>query len=151
MALQGASVALEEELVLASLGKTGATVTVPTKLWVALCEVEQDRTVKCNSLKEELTYEGYARGEIETIGTEFTWTIGTASTKGKWTQNKLIKFKLNINTTGKNAAKYFAICTEVGAGAGKVQYIGKLTEELIIVKAMTEVTIPASGLEITAE
>lgn len=126
--------------------------TKPTKLYLALCENALTKVMTGTTISEagvgaELTYEGYARVELNLA--EFELTEGGASTPSVWVNKLALTLKLNTNTTGKSLAKWFAIVD--ATSAGNVWFYGKLTEELNIVKSITKLEIEAKKLEVTAE
>lgn len=135
----------EKKFVEAGLGI--ASLTTPTELYIALCEVAQNRTLTGTTIKEELTYEGYARVKLELA--EYEITEGTESEPTKWVNKKAIALKLNTNTTGRKKAAYFAICDALTLG--NMWFYGTLAESLEITKAITKLEIEAKKLEVTCE
>ncbi len=133
----------------------GANLTAPTKLFLALTESAITKSMNGTELEEagkaaELTYEGYARVEVKCEAATWTVTEGSGeTTPSKRVNAAIITLKLNTGVTGKDVAKYWALCDLVTKG--NVIVFGKLSEELAIVKAILKVEIPISELSIGAE
>lgn len=128
---------VEEEVGKTLLGVSGSSVAKPTKLFLALCEAEQNRTLTSETLTNELTYEGYKRTELELA--EYEWTIGTSGEAGFWVNKAAIKLPVNTNTTGKYIAKYWAILPVLKANeSGKLYFYGTFEAEREIVKTLSE-------------
>lgn len=126
----------------------GEVVTGPAKLFLGLCEAEPKHNSTAASALEELTYEGYARVEINLAGEEAIAATEVAAEK--ILNSAAITLHPNTNTTGKNKAKFWFLA-DSASGAGGIWFYGTLAEVVEIVKAMTEVKVPAKELSIGVE
>lgn len=144
----GAGIVIEERTQKASL--RGETFTLPTKIFVALLEVEPNHALTGTELESgnyELNYEPYGRIEIPLANWEYT--AGTATAKGKSVNSALITFATpTVVTAKRHTAKFFAICDALTAG--NQFYTGSLASEQVA-NVGGAVTIAAKALEVSWE
>jgi hypothetical protein len=118
----------------------------PASLYLALLTAEADKT-KTGATIAEATYTGYARVRIDNI--EWEYTEGGAATVSKVVNKNAITLQLD---SGANQTLVgFATVDSVTIGAGNVWDFGKLKEEIILQKSITEFTLAAKALELNAE
>lgn len=125
----------------------GGTVVGPAKLFLALAEGAQKRTITGTTIENELTYPGYGRVEISLAGEEIV--AATEGAAAKLLNTAAITLNVNTGTTGKNKAETFVLTD--AATLGNAWITGTLAEIVTIVKAMTEVKIAAKELSVSAE
>lgn len=126
----------------------GETVAGPAKLFLGLATEEQAHNTTSGSVKGELTYAGYARVEIVLANEELV--AATEGAAEKILNSTALALNVNTNTTGTNKSKNWFL-SSVASGAGDIWVYGSLAEMVEIVKAMTEVKIPAKELSIGVE
>jgi hypothetical protein len=120
----------------------GGTITGPAKLFLALAEGPQKRTITGTTIENELSYAGYARTEIPLANIEIV--AGTEGAAAKLLNSAAVSVPVNTNTTGKNKAETFVLCDALTLGNAWIY--GTLAEIVSIIKAMTEVKFPAKEL-----
>ena len=145
----GVSVVLSERLFTAAF--KGEAFTLPTKLWLALLEVEPNHTTTSAELEStmEVQYTTYARVEIATISTAWEYTAPTSTVKAKWVNKNAITFATPSAVGTRKVAKFFAI-TDVASGAGNQFVTGALASEQTI-NVGGEVKAAAKAIEVTFE
>lgn len=120
----------------------GGTIAGPAKLFLALAEGPQKRTITGTTIENELSYAGYARVELTLANLELI--AATEGAAAKLWNNAAVSVPVNTNTTGKNKAETFVLIDALVAGNAWIY--GTLGEIVAIIKAMTEVKFPAKEL-----
>ena len=144
----GAGIVIEERTYKASLA--GEPFTLPTKLWLALLEVEPTHATTGTEAEStmEVQYTTYARAEIASISTAWEYAAGASTVKGNSKNKNAITFATPRAVGTRKVAKYFMICD--AATAGNNFYTGALASEQTI-NIGGAVECAAKALEVTWE